>query len=69
MKVWQRGTIYLAVMKRDTSSDLAVEDINNLIIWVRVRSGPLLAGMGKFLEIKMWATAWTMDMISLRKGA
>ena len=41
------------MMKRAASSDLAVEDITNLMIWARVRSGSLLDGMGTSLERNM----------------
>ena len=50
MGVWWRGTIYLEVMKRATSSDSAAEGLNNFMVWARVRSGPFLAGVGTSSE-------------------
>ena len=39
--------------KRATSSNLAAENMMNLVILPRVRIGPLLAGMDMSLDIKM----------------
>ena len=46
MRVLWRGSIYLSSMKRAASSNSAVNDMIKLMIWERVRSGPLLYGMG-----------------------
>ena len=40
-------------MKRATGSNLAADDMMNLVIFPRVRIGPLLAGMDMSLDIKM----------------
>ena len=37
VRVFRKGTIPLAVMKRLPSSDLATEDMTNLMIWAIVR--------------------------------
>ena len=55
VRVWRRGGIFLVDMKRDASYYSAAEDMTNLMIWARVRSGPLLAGMGTSPERNMWA--------------
>ena len=54
-------------MKRGASSDSDTEDMPNLIIWARVRSGPLLNGMRTSSERKMWAPDWLWDLLFLRK--
>ena len=61
MIAWRRGNIYLAVMKRASITNLDVEDMTNLMIWVRVRSSLLLASMGTFLERNI------LDPAQLRK--
>ena len=55
--------------KRAASSDLAVEEMMNLMILARVRSGPLLAVMGMYEDIKIWSPAWIQKLISLRNNA
>ena len=57
VRVWRRGGVCLAVMKRANNSYLASEYMTNLMIWARVRSEPLLNGMGTSSERKMWAPA------------
>ena len=46
------STIYWDVMKSALSSASDAEDMMNLIIWARVRTGPLHWGMVSFLKIK-----------------
>ena len=55
------------MMKRAASYNLATEEMINLVISARVRSGLLLAGMGKSLEINMWYPACIWYLISLSK--
>ena len=50
MRVFQRGTMALAQMKRPESSASVVEDMTFLIIWEMVRTGPLREGAGVFSE-------------------
>ena len=57
------------VMKRDASSDLDDEELSNLMIWARVRSGTLLDGMGKSSERKMWDLDQLWVLILLMKDA
>ena len=53
IRVWRKGIIYLAVMKRAPSSDSAAEDMTNLMIWAMVRMAPLERGKGSFSDRKM----------------
>ena len=46
MRAWWMGTICLAVRKRAASSGSAAEEITNLMIWARVRSGTLFEWYG-----------------------
>ena len=69
MRVWQRGGIRLAVMKRAAIYNFYVEEMTNFMIWERVRSGLLLTGMGMFSEIKMWQPTRLRALISSRKDA
>ena len=39
MKVWGRGAIFLATMKRAASYNLAEENMTNRMIWERISSG------------------------------
>ena len=57
MRVLRRGTIYLAHMKSPACSDLAADDMTNLIIWAIVRTGTLILGTGTFLDSMMCDTA------------
>ena len=66
-KVWRRGTICLAVMKRAASYDLSAEDMADLVIWEIVRSETLLDGMETSSEINMWDPARLRALISLGK--
>ena len=68
MGVWQSGDTCLSVTKRAASSNSAVEDMMNLMICERVRSRPLLAGMGTSSERNMWDPIWLRALISLRKN-
>ena len=63
MRVWQRGTIYLAVMRRATGSDSSAEEKKKIMIWKRVRSGLLLSDTGKYSERKMWAPSWLQYLL------
>ena len=67
MRVWRSGTICLELLKRAKSSNSAAEDMSNLMIWERMGSGPLLAGMGISLERKMWYLDLLWAVISLSK--
>ena len=53
MRVFLRGMMALAQMKRPESSASVAEDITILIIWAIVRTGPLREGTGVFLESTM----------------
>ena len=53
MRVWWRGGVCLAVMKRAASSNSAAEDMTNLMIWVKGGSGMLLAGISTSAEENM----------------
>ena len=53
MRVFLRGIMALAQMKRPESSASAAEDVMFLIIWDIVRKGPLREGTGVFLENMM----------------
>ena len=46
MRVFQRGTMALAQMKRPEISASATEDVTFLMIWAMVRTGPLMEGTG-----------------------
>ena len=49
MRVFLRGIMALAHMKRPESSDSAAEDMAFLMIWAIVRTGPLREGKGVLL--------------------
>ena len=48
---------------RSASFNSAVKDMTNLMIWVRVRSGSLLSGMGMYLERNMWESYWMRALL------
>ena len=53
MKLFPRGIMALAQMKRPESLDSAAEDMTFLNIWAIVRMGSLREGTGVFLESMM----------------
>ena len=53
MRVFLRGIMALAQMKRRERSASVEEDMTFLIIWDIVRTDPLREGTGVFLEIAM----------------
>ena len=69
MRVWQGRGICLALMKCPASSNFSTEDMTDLMIWERVRSGTVLSGMGMSSERKIWTPDRLRDLLSLRKGA
>ena len=48
---------------RSASFNSAVKDMTNLMIWARVISSPLLAGMGIYLERNMWESYWMRALL------
>ena len=56
-------------MKRAASPNSDVEDMMNFIIWEKVRSGLLLAGMGTSSERNSQGPARLLALLSLRKDA
>ena len=65
MRFWWRGTIYLAHMKRHACSATAAEDMTNLMVYVIVRTGPLMLVMGTFSDNIMCAPAWMRLLLTL----
>ena len=53
IRVWRRGTVFLAVLNKAASSAYSAEDITNFMISEMVIMGPFKAGDGSSLEIKM----------------
>ena len=53
MRLFLRGIMALAQMKRPESSASAAEDMMFLMIWAIVRTGPLREGTGVFSESMM----------------
>ena len=53
MRVFLRGIMALAQMKRPEISASVAEDMTFFIIWEIVRTGPLREGTGVFLESMM----------------
>ena len=51
MRVFPRGSMALAKMKRPESLASAAEDMTFFIIGAMVRTGPMREGNGVFLEI------------------
>ena len=51
------GAIDLDVMNKPESSALAAKDMTNLIIWVTVRTGPLIRKTASSSDRKMYAPA------------
>ena len=64
--VWQRGAIYLAQMKRPTSSTSETEDITNLMICEIARTGTLMLVMGMFSDNMMCEKAQLRALLKLR---
>ena len=69
MKVFRSGTVALAKMNSLDISASAAEDITNLMIWVTVRTGPLLVGTGVSSERMMCAPARLHTLLRLRYAA
>ena len=55
IRIRRREGVILAVTKRSISSNSGAEDLTNLIIWGKLRSGPFLVGMGASSEINIWS--------------
>ena len=66
MRGWRRETISLEKKKSPASSALTSEYTINLMIWVIVRTGPLLEGIEKSLESIIWDTAQLQEQLMLR---
>ena len=57
------------MMKRAASSDLAADDMTNMMIWEIVMSGPLLDGMRTSSERKVWDPVRLRTLLSLSQDA
>jgi hypothetical protein len=69
VRVCPWGIIFLAVIKRAASSNLAADAIIKLMIWAIERIAPLNHGNGSFSERKMCAPGQLQELVSLRNPA
>ena len=69
MRVWRRGTMYLAVIKRVASSASVAEDMTKLIIWEMVRMGTLYLGLGSSSDREICAPERLPVLEKLRYAA
>ena len=69
MRVFCNGNIALAVVERPPSSDLAMEDMANLIIWATARMGSSSQGIESSSERKMCALTRLRPLLMSRKEA